>query len=56
VVGHAVRQGSIANRDVRGLLGVDSGEARAILEAAVAEGLLIPLGERRARRYLPVRR
>ena len=56
VVGHAVRQGSIANRDVRGLLGVDAGEARAILEAAVAEGLLMPLGERRARRYLPVRR
>lgn len=56
VVGHAVRQGSIANRDVRGLLGVDAGEARAILEAAVGTGLLFPLGERRARRYLPVRR
>src|SRR5262249_36576161 len=56
VVGHAVRQGSIANRDVRGLLGGEAGEARTILEAAVAEGLLIPLGERRARRYVPVRR
>jgi len=44
VGGHAVRQGSIANRDVRGLLGVDPGEARAILEAAVAEGLLTPVG------------
>lgn len=55
VVGHAVRQGSIANRDVRGLLGVAAGEAREILEAAVAEGLLTPVGERRARRYLPVR-
>jgi ATP-dependent DNA helicase RecG len=56
VVGHAARQGSIANRDVRGLLGVVASEARAILELAVAEGLLIPVGERRARRYLPVRR
>ena len=55
VVGHATRQGSVANRDVRGLLGVDAGEARAILEAAVTGGFLIALGERRARRYVPVR-
>lgn len=52
---HAVRQGSIANRDVRGLLGVDAAEARSILESAVAEGLLMATGERRGRRYLPAR-
>lgn len=55
VVAHAARQGSIANRDVRGLLGVEAPEARSILEAAVAEGFLVAVGERRARRYLPVR-
>lgn len=55
VVGHAARQGSVANRDVRGLLGVDAAEARSLLEAAVAQGLLAPLGERRARRYVPAR-
>jgi ATP-dependent DNA helicase RecG len=53
VVAHAGRVGSIANKDVRGLLGVDSSHARAILEAAVREQLLRPVGERRGRRYLP---
>jgi ATP-dependent DNA helicase RecG len=55
VVGHAARQGSVANRDVRGLLGIDAAEARSVLETAVAKGLLIPIGQRRARRYLPAR-
>lgn len=42
VVGHAARQGSIANRDVRGLLGVDADEARKILEQRLPRGSLHP--------------
>ncbi len=53
VVAHARRTGAIANRDVRGLLGVDRTTALAVLEAAVARELLEAVGERRARRYLP---
>jgi ATP-dependent DNA helicase RecG len=53
VVAHARRTGSIANRDVRGLLGIDRVSAREMLESAVAQGLLEPVGERRGRRYLP---
>lgn len=53
VVAHARRTGSVANRDVRGLLGIDRVTARTLLESAVAQGLLEPIGERRARRYLP---
>lgn len=53
VVAHARRNGSIANREVRGLLGVERTEALAILDAGVAQGLLEAVGERRARRYLP---
>ena len=55
VVAHARRTGSIANREVRGLLGVEQAEALAILEAVVAKGLLEAVGERCARRYLPAR-
>ena len=53
IVAHAQRAGSVANRDVRGLLGVDAARARELLELAVARGHLAPHGERRARRYLP---
>jgi ATP-dependent DNA helicase RecG len=56
VVGHARRVGSIANRDVRGLLGIDRVAARMLLEAAVAQRFLEPVGERRARLYLPTAR
>ncbi len=56
VVAHARRLGAVANRDVRGLLGVDSTTARTMLELAVAQGLLRPVGERRGRRYLPTGR
>lgn len=55
LVAHARRLGSIANRDVRGLLGIDRVTARKLLESAVALGLLEPVGERRARRYFPAR-
>lgn len=54
VVAHARRTGAVANRDVRGLLGVDRAEALAVLGAAVARDLLEAVGERRARRYLPL--
>lgn len=53
VVAHARRVGAVANRDVRGLLGVSRVDALAVLEQAVAGGLLVPEGNRRARRYLP---
>lgn len=53
VIGHARRLGSIANADVRGLLDVDSQEARAILVELVGRGLLRAEGERRGRRYFP---
>jgi hypothetical protein len=53
IVAHAQRAGSVANRDVRGLLGVDATRARELLELAVARSRLAPYGERRARRYLP---
>jgi hypothetical protein len=45
VVAHARRSGAIANRDVRGLLGVDRATALAVLEAAVARDLLEAVGE-----------
>lgn len=51
VLSHIRRTGSLANRDVRGLLGVGRAEAFALLEELVAEGALVPVGERRARRY-----
>ena len=50
---HASRVGSIANRDVRGLLGVDREQALRLLEELVMRGALVPQGERRARRYYP---
>ena len=53
VVAHARRTGSVANREVRGLLAIERGEALAILDVGVAQGLLEAVGERRARRYLP---
>lgn len=53
VLTHARRAGAVANRDVRGLLGVDRAEALSILESGVARGLLTADGNRRARRYLP---
>jgi ATP-dependent DNA helicase RecG len=56
VLNHARRQGSIANADVRGLLvDVDRQRARSILYELVGRGLLRAEGERRGRRYLPVR-
>jgi ATP-dependent DNA helicase RecG len=53
ILNHARRQGSVANRDVRGLLGVERSAALELLEALVAEGALDAVGERRARRYYP---
>jgi ATP-dependent DNA helicase RecG len=54
IVTHAHRTGAITNTDVRGLLGVDRQEALDLLAFAVTRGLLEPVGERRARKYLPV--
>lgn len=51
VLAHARRAGAVANRDVRGLLGVSRTEALAILDRGVAKGLLIAEGNRRARQY-----
>jgi ATP-dependent DNA helicase RecG len=53
VLKHARRQGVVVNADVRGLLDLDSGEARELLVDLVARGLLVAEGERRGRRYLP---
>lgn len=53
VLAHARRTGAVANRDVRGLLGVDRVRALSILEHGVAAGLLVADGNRRARRYFP---
>jgi ATP-dependent DNA helicase RecG len=55
VLNHARRTGVVVNSDVRGLLGVDAGTARSILEELVLRGLLVAEGERRGRRYLAVR-
>ena len=55
VLSHARRTGVVVNSDVRGLLGVDAGTARSILEELVLRGLLVAEGERRGRRYLAVR-
>jgi predicted HTH transcriptional regulator len=55
VLNHARRTGVVVNADVRGLLGVDAGEARSLLEELVLRGLLRSEGERRGRRYLTVR-
>jgi len=54
VVAHARRIGSVANRDVRGLLQIDRPTALALVERAVELGLLKPVGETRGRRYMPV--
>lgn len=54
VVAHARRVGSIVNRDVRGLLQVGAGEARALLDKGVREGYLTPIGKARGRYYVPV--
>lgn len=53
VLAHARRAGAVANRDVRGLLGVSRTDALAILERGVASGILKAEGNRRARRYFP---
>jgi ATP-dependent DNA helicase RecG len=55
VLNHARRTGVVVNSDVRGLLGIDAGTARSILEELVLRGLLVAEGERRGRRYLAVR-
>lgn len=55
VLNHARRTGVVVNADVRGLLGVDAGEARSLLEELVLRGLLRSEGERRGRRYLTLR-
>ncbi len=54
ILSHARRTGSIANSDVRGLLGVDRVEARELLQELTRAGFMEPVGERRARRYLPL--
>ena len=51
IVLEVARGGSITNGDVRGLLRVDSVEARALLQALVSEGVLIRLGQRGGSTY-----
>lgn len=51
VVVATAREGSITNGDARTLLGVDSVRARSILQALVAEGVLIQHGERGGSEY-----
>lgn len=53
ILAHARRTGSIANADVRGLLGVERRMALDLLKELVRRGYLEPVGERRGRRYLP---
>jgi ATP-dependent DNA helicase RecG len=53
ILSHAERAGSVANADVRGLLGIDRDEARELLAELTRLGYLEAVGERRGRRYLP---
>jgi len=53
ILSHAERAGSVANADVRGLLGVERAEARELLQELTRLGYLEAIGERRGRRYLP---
>ncbi len=48
----AAREGVVNNSSVRSLLDVDSVEARSILQALVAEGVLVRQGERGGAQYL----
>lgn len=52
VVVEVARHGWVGNSDVRALLGVDSVQARAILQGLVAEGVLVQQGERGGAQYL----
>ncbi len=54
VVSHARRAGFILIQDVQALLGITDAQARDLVEAAVAGGLLSPEGFKSARRYVPV--
>jgi ATP-dependent DNA helicase RecG len=54
ILSHAERAGSVANADVRGLLGVDRSQARELLADLTRLGYLEAVGERRGRKYLPV--
>ena len=56
IVAYAERNGSVANRYVRGLMGVGDAEARSMLKTAVSRGLLVAVGERRGRHYFLARR
>lgn len=53
VIDWAREHETVANADVRKLLGVDESQARALLQSGVERGLLKTVGERRGRRYLP---
>lgn len=50
---HAVRERSVTNSRVRDLLGVDSTEARLILQRLCAQGILVQEGERGGALYTP---
>jgi ATP-dependent DNA helicase RecG len=52
VIVAAAREGAVSNSDVRGLLDVDSVEARTILQTLVGEQVLIRRGERGGAQYL----
>ncbi len=56
ILSHARRTGSVANADIRGLLGVERVRARELLQELTRSGFLEAIGERRARRYLPTKR
>ena len=53
ILSHARRTGSVANADIRGLLGVERDEARELLQELTRLGYMEAVGERRGRRYLP---
>ncbi len=52
VVVQAARQGSITNSDVRALLGIDSVDARHVLQRLVVEGVFLQRGERAGTEYV----
>jgi ATP-dependent DNA helicase RecG len=52
IVVAVAREGAVGNSEVRSLLDVDSVQARSILQALVAEGVLVQQGERGGAQYL----
>ena len=52
VLVHAAREGAVTNSDVRGLLGIDSVNARGILQNLVEAGIVEQRGERGGAQYV----